>query len=137
MKKRWIAWLLAVTMCLSLLPVSVLAADGEEINEPETEEVAPVSEQETPEEVHTHSYEAVVTEPTETEQGYTTYTCSCGDSYVADYTEPLGTVTEEPAPEGTPEITEEAVAAEVPPLMLTAGTDEGIYKDSGDGWTLT
>ena len=32
-----------------------------------------------------HHYEAVVTGPTCTEQGYTTYTCSvCGDSYVGD-----------------------------------------------------
>ncbi|MCD7770567.1 MAG: leucine-rich repeat domain-containing protein [Oscillospiraceae bacterium] len=38
-----------------------------------------------------HSYEAVVTDPTCTEDGYTTYTCSaCGDSYVADETEALG-----------------------------------------------
>ena len=38
-----------------------------------------------------HNYEAVVTEPTCTEQGYTTYTCSkCGDSYVADETEAHG-----------------------------------------------
>ncbi len=28
-----------------------------------------------------HSYEATVTEPTCTEDGYTTYTCACGDSY--------------------------------------------------------
>ncbi len=42
-----------------------------------------------------HSYEAVVTEPTCTEGGYTTYTCSvCGDSYVADETEALGHTTE-------------------------------------------
>ena len=40
--------------------------------------------------VHEHSYEAVVTEPTCTEGGYTTYTCECGESYVADYTEALG-----------------------------------------------
>ncbi len=33
---------------------------------------------------HSHNYEAVVTAPTCTEDGYTTYTCSCGDSYVAD-----------------------------------------------------
>ena len=33
---------------------------------------------------HVHSYNAVVTEPTCTEKGYTTYTCSCGDVYVAD-----------------------------------------------------
>ena len=38
-----------------------------------------------------HSYNAVVTKPTCTEAGYTTYTCSvCGDSYVADETEALG-----------------------------------------------
>jgi len=39
---------------------------------------------------HVHSYEAVITEPTCTEGGYTTYTCECGDSYVADETAPLG-----------------------------------------------
>ena len=34
---------------------------------------------------HKHDYKAVVTAPTCTEDGYTTYTCSgCGDSYVAD-----------------------------------------------------
>ncbi len=38
---------------------------------------------------HTHVYEAVVTAPTYTEQGYTTYTCECGDSYVGDYTDPI------------------------------------------------
>ena len=38
-----------------------------------------------------HDYDAVVTDPTCTEQGYTTYTCSvCGDSYVADYVDALG-----------------------------------------------
>ena len=40
--------------------------------------------------VHEHSYTAVVTAPTCTEQGYTTYTCACGDSYVDDYTDALG-----------------------------------------------
>ncbi len=38
-----------------------------------------------------HNYEAVVTAPTCTEGGYTTYTCSrCGDTYTADETAPLG-----------------------------------------------
>ena len=38
-----------------------------------------------------HAYDAVVTEPTCLEGGYTTYTCSkCGDTYTADETEPLG-----------------------------------------------
>ena len=41
-------------------------------------------------EAHLHSYEAVVTAPTCTEGGYTTYTCECGDSYTADETAPLG-----------------------------------------------
>ena len=40
--------------------------------------------------VHEHRYETVVTAPTCTEAGYTTYTCSCGDSYVADETPALG-----------------------------------------------
>ena len=44
----------------------------------------------TPKETHEHSYTAVVTAPTCTEDGYTTYTCECGDSYVADHTAPLG-----------------------------------------------
>lgn len=39
---------------------------------------------------HSHSYTAVVTKPTCKEQGYTTYTCKCGDSYVDDYTEANG-----------------------------------------------
>ena len=39
---------------------------------------------------HEHSYEAVVTAPTCTEGGYTTYTCACGDTYVADETKALG-----------------------------------------------
>ena len=39
---------------------------------------------------HEHSYEAVVTAPTCTEGGYTTYICECGDSYTADETVALG-----------------------------------------------
>ena len=37
-----------------------------------------------------HVHEAVVTAPTCTEQGYTTYTCACGDTYVADYVDATG-----------------------------------------------
>ena len=37
-----------------------------------------------------HEYNAVVTAPTCTEQGYTTYTCECGDSYVENYVDALG-----------------------------------------------
>ncbi len=56
---------------------------------------------------HTHSHNKVVTAPTCTEKGYTTYTCVCGDSYKADEVAALGhkwdngTVTT-PATEGKP-----------------------------------
>ena len=39
---------------------------------------------------HVHNYTPVVTDPTCTEKGYTTYTCDCGDSYVDDETAVLG-----------------------------------------------
>ena len=40
-----------------------------------------------------HTYTTVVTNPTCTEQGYTTYTCDCGDSYVSDYVNANGHTT--------------------------------------------
>ena len=46
----------------------------------ETQEIAAIG----------HTYVATVTAPTCTEQGYTTYTCECGHSYVADYVPALG-----------------------------------------------
>lgn len=45
---------------------------------------------------HTHDYETVVTAPTCTEQGYTTYTCGCGDTYVDGYVDALGHTPAEP-----------------------------------------
>ena len=39
---------------------------------------------------HTHDYKAVVTAPTCTAAGYTTHTCSCGDSYKDSYVDALG-----------------------------------------------
>ncbi len=41
------------------------------------------------EEPHQHDYKAVVTAPTCTAEGYTTYTCDCGDTYVGDKTAKL------------------------------------------------
>jgi hypothetical protein len=46
-----------------------------------------------------HDYKAEVTEPTCTEKGYTTYTCHCGDSYIADYVDALGHTAGEPVKE--------------------------------------
>ena len=39
---------------------------------------------------HVHDYNAVVTDPTCTEKGYTTYTCDCNDTYIDDYVDELG-----------------------------------------------
>lgn len=39
---------------------------------------------------HVHSYSTKVTPSTCTEAGYTTYTCTCGDTYEDNKTEPLG-----------------------------------------------
>lgn len=39
---------------------------------------------------HIHSYIKKVTKPTCTAKGYTTYTCSCGDTYKADYVKAKG-----------------------------------------------
>ncbi len=50
--------------------------------------LAVTTSSEAPKPVHTHSYSKKPTEPTCTEKGYTTYTCSCGDTYVSDYVEP-------------------------------------------------
>ena len=39
---------------------------------------------------HTHTYTSAVTEPTCTEQGYTTHVCACGDSYIDSYVDIAG-----------------------------------------------
>jgi len=43
-----------------------------------------------PKKAHEHVYESVVTEPTCTEKGYTTYTCRCEDTYIDNYVDALG-----------------------------------------------
>lgn len=42
--------------------------------------------------VHQHSYHAVLIAPTCTDEGYTSYTCDCGDSYRGQHTAALGHV---------------------------------------------
>ncbi len=41
-------------------------------------------------EAHVHNYSTTVTDPTCTEQGYTTYKCACGEEEVKDYVDALG-----------------------------------------------
>ena len=43
-----------------------------------------------PELSHEHSYSATVTDPTCTEEGYTTFVCRCGDTYIDDEKTALG-----------------------------------------------
>ena len=60
---------------------------------------------------HSHSYAAAVTEPACTEKGYTTYTCSCGSSFVGNYVDAKGHT----------EVTDAAVAATCAKTGLTEG----------------
>ncbi len=66
---------------------------------------------------HIHSYIAKITEPTATEQGFTTFTCSCGNSYVGNYV-PALEIEEDVKPNETPDVTpsepEEVVPSETP-----------------------
>ena len=57
--------------------------------EDNTEATEPVETQPVETE-HVHNYTSVVTAPTCEDKGYTTYTCTCGDSYVADETKATG-----------------------------------------------
>ena len=74
--KKLLSLFLVLVMCLSLFPAQAFA---DELLEPEAEPPA-----------HEHAFTASVTAPTCTEQGYTTYACECGYSYVGDYTEAAG-----------------------------------------------
>lgn len=112
--KRALSLLLVLVMLIGMMPMQAFATEGTQ--DPETveavtettettEKVTSVSTEEEEETqfsesssefdeeavvVHEHDYADAVTAPTCTEQGYTTHTCECGESYVDDYVEPTG-----------------------------------------------
>ena len=90
--KRILSLLLATILLAGVLPVEALRVSAAEQTGilQTTEQETPDPALEEPEELlHTHSYVPVVTEPTCQDPGYTTYTCDCGDQYVADHREAL------------------------------------------------
>ena len=62
---------------------SVTATDKSESTPPETETVPTETS-------HAHGYSTKVTAPSCIAGGYTTFTCSCGDTYTADHTDAVG-----------------------------------------------
>ena len=73
---------------------------------------------------HTHSYIAEITEPTATSKGYTTYTCSCGESYISDYVSAL-----EPEIENKEEIIPDSNLNNVPNADTEAKSDNTVNDE--------
>lgn len=85
--KRFFSFALVAAMLLSLAACGVVAPTtqaAKPTNNPTTTQPAPTQPQPTTTAPHTHAYTQTVTEPTCTEDGFTTYTCECGDTYQAD-----------------------------------------------------
>lgn len=62
----------------------------ETTEEPSTEPATEPTETQPAVTEHKHSYSSKTTKATCESKGYTTYTCSCGDSYKSDYTDATG-----------------------------------------------
>ncbi len=73
--KKWKGWLIGA-LCVTASAFTLFGCDGGK-------------ESDTPDN-HEHSYVSAVTAATCTEGGYTTYTCECGDSYIAEETAAFG-----------------------------------------------
>ena len=63
-------------------PITNITTPSEDTTEPSVEITEPVE--------HTHSYAQTVTAPGCETEGYTTYTCDCGDTYVGDNVNAIG-----------------------------------------------
>ena len=64
--------------------------EGTSILSADTDGDSIIDQEEIFQETILHSYVCVVTEPTCTEMGFSTYTCDCGDSFVDSYVDALG-----------------------------------------------
>ena len=87
-----------------------------------------------------HDYKDVVTDPTCTEQGYTTHTCSrCGDSYVDSYVDALGHTASEWIETLPPTCTEKGSKHKVCTVCgeeLEVADVDALGHDFGD-WIIT
>ncbi|MGI6168044.1 MAG: leucine-rich repeat domain-containing protein [Eubacteriales bacterium] len=83
-------FILAMTLLLALASCDKGSKDTPSLISTSPQETTTPAPETTTEPSHEHSYTEVVTPPTCTEGGYTTYTCSCGDTYVDNQTDPLG-----------------------------------------------
>lgn len=65
--------------------------ETDSVTEPDMEATAPSKTETTPSETaHIHSYTSRVTAPSCTEGGYTTFVCTCGNTYTAEQIDPIG-----------------------------------------------
>ena len=122
MKKKLIALLLAVVMTLSLLPVTALAADGEELvpEETLTEEPAPVEEEIPVEEPAPAEEEALTEEPAPVEEIPAEEPAPVEEEIPAEEPAPVEEIpAEEPAP-----VEEEIPAEEPTPVEEEAPAEE-------------
>ena len=99
-------------------------------------------------ESHEHSYQATITAPTCTEQGYTTHICSCGYSYKDSYTDALDhnfvngrcTRCTEKDPAYLPQcISKKSASLAAGKLLFTLGgheLGEYTFTKSGNNWTI-
>ena len=74
MKKQWLLAVLATCM----LGAVAVACDGGWADASSDSQA-----------VHTHNYTTTMTAPTCSAQGFTTFVCACGDSYIGDYKDPI------------------------------------------------
>ena len=89
--KKIVALLLALVTVFALPACGKNSAQIQETSQIVLPETTPTETSEVVEDnLHEHTYTSRVTAPTCTADGYTTYTCSCGESYVSDKVPFLG-----------------------------------------------